>query len=198
MKQLLCKRLAGEAYCRRRRMTPGVKVVLAAAGVMIVCASGCHIQKDRVSVVKYRPAENSGFDKRIEKLERALSAMSGKSAAEDRVEEKAEILLKLAMCYAHPENPSLDINRAVECLKRYKAMETRQAVDAEYVIGLLHRLQQCRKACQYQKTRVIREKQALEKRCRELQQENREKTEIIEKLKHLDIQLENRRQSFDR
>ncbi len=179
-------------------MSPGIKVMLAAAVAMSICASGCHIQKNRLFVVKYEPAEETGLDKRIKELERALSAISGKGATKEGGEKKAEILLKLAMCYAHPENPSLDINRAVEYLKRYQAMETRQAVDVEYIIGLLRRLQQCRKTCRYQKIRASKKKEALEKRYRQLQQENREKTEIIEKLKHLDIQLENRRQSFER
>lgn len=110
-------------------------------------------------------------------------------------QEKAALLLRLAMLYAHPDNPSCDFALAIDYLKQYAAFG--EPVDVEFALSLLTRLSDAIIAGKTACAELTSRNKKLEERLQEISRENLQLKQIIEKLKHLDIQLEKKRKSFD-
>ncbi|MDY6905143.1 MAG: hypothetical protein SWH61_10700 [Thermodesulfobacteriota bacterium] len=139
-----------------------------------------------VSVAPYTDSDPKTIPGRIKRLEALL-------AAEDKGSDKAraETLITLAMLYAHHDNPAPDYGRARECITAYA--ELRDWVDVHYAGALLETLaagENGTKDCD----RLVTDYSALKARYERLEQEDRKHREMIEKLKHLDLQLEERRE----
>ena len=155
--------------------------------------SGCAAPPRKTKPVSY-PAKISteAISDEIAGTEKILSQFSGNQT--DGLE-KSALLLRLAMLYAHSDNPNRNYLQAIDYLKQYAAFG--EPVDAAFALSLLTRLSDAviagEAACD--KLTVMNEK--LEEKNRELSRENLQLKQIIEKLKHLDIQLEKKRKSFD-
>ncbi len=108
--------------------------------------------------------------------------------------QKPGLFLRLAMLYAHPDNPDRNYSRAIDYLEQY--MKLGKTVDAEFTLSLLTRLSKCqivnKKAC----AELADRNEEIEKNFQALARENLQLKQMIEKLKHLDIQLEKKRKAF--
>ncbi len=139
------------------------------------------------------PAMSEGLiTEEIDSVETSLLRVSNQYFNKSQ---RAELLLRLAMLYSHPDNPAQDYNRAIDCLEQYTGLE--KTVNAEYALSLLKRLSEYasgkNKAC----AELMKQKKELEQQNRLLLEENLRYQQIIEKLKSLDIQLEKRRKTFN-
>ena len=156
--------------------------------------------------------ENYAFKTEIVQREEKLPEDSVKSASDG---EGSELLIQLAMLYSHRNNPNPDFTKALQYFHEYALIEDQ--VSVEYTEALLNYIAENKLAYdslnnKYDKLR--KEKKELEKSYSRLgskirtkdqglqekeriiqgnRQEIKEKNEIIEKLKRLDIQLEKRR-----
>ncbi|MCK5097630.1 MAG: hypothetical protein KAR45_05975 [Desulfobacteraceae bacterium] len=131
----------------------------------------------------------------------------------------ARLLIQIAMLYSHKNNPDPDFGMALQYLEQYALVQDQ--VSVEYTEALLTKMVDNKSACGIIKDKydkLIKEKKkieelyiklVLEMRTKDklLQQKNRiirqnieeikKKNEIIEKLKILDVKLENRRVDTD-
>lgn len=155
--------------------------------------SGCATQPCKPEPFPY-PADISAdiITDQIARTEKQLSLLPERQT---EGQEKSALLLRLAMLYAHPENPSRNYPLAIDCLKQYSTFD--EPVDAEFALSLLTRLSESIIACKTACAQLTGEKEKLEAQFRESSRENLRLKQIIEKLKHLDIQLEKKRKSFD-
>ena len=126
----------------------------------------------------------------IASTEKALS----ENTDEQPPGQKPGLFLRLAMLHAHPDNPDRNYSRAIDYLEQYMQLE--KTVDAEFTLSLLTRLSKCqivnKKAC----AELADRNEEIEKNFQALTRENLQLKQMIEKLKHLDIQLEKKRKAF--
>ncbi|MFP4039481.1 MAG: hypothetical protein ACLFS7_02970 [Desulfosudaceae bacterium] len=153
--------------------------------------SGCRAGLSRPEAT-LPPAYPAWSEKEMQALEQASAEVPGQNR-----QDRADTLVRLAMFYSHEDNPAPDLDRAVNCLEEALGLKAVSAVNAACVVGLLKRLKQCRAESKTALVEFNRKISQLDERCRTLRQDNQAKTEIIEKLKHLDIRLENRRGAFE-
>ncbi len=159
--------------------------------LMLTTFSGCRASLSR-PVATPPPAYPAWSEKEMQTLEQTLAEVPGQNRRD-----RADALVKLAMFYSHEDNPAPDLDRAVDCLGEALGLKAVPAVDAACLVGLLKRLKQCRAESKAARVELNRKISQLDEQCRSLRQDNQAKTEIIEKLKHLDIRLENRRGAFE-
>lgn len=162
---------------------------------LIICCqvlSGCAAPPRKTGPMPYPTALSSeAIAGEIENTEKALSQLPEEQGPNFQ---RPGLLLHLAMLHAHPDSPSRDNSLAIDYLEQYASLE--KAVDVEFAISLLTRLSRCQAAVKQACARLSDRNEQLERQYRELAGENQQLKEIIEKLKHLDIQLEKRRKSF--
>jgi len=156
-----------------------------------------------LSSIYYALGDNA-FENEITQREKLLSKPD--KTFSDRNHKK--VLLQLAMLYSHKSNPNPDFSMALQYLNQYALLDDQ--VSVEYSKALLRYMVE--NNLKYNK--LIKEKEELAVKCsklarkidlknKSLQKQKRileknaedikNKNEIIEKLKKLDIQLENRR-----
>ncbi len=179
----------------------GGKRHLAAAAVtgclscLILCSqvlSGC-IHTTARQPVAYKSLDKSVIAEEVVKTETVLSQMTVKNTAGKN--KKAELLLRLAMLYAHPDNPDMNYHRAADYLEQYS--ELGNAVDPGFALSLIIRLSQCLEDKSASCRELKEQNSALERQCDDLTRENHYHIQVIEKLKSLDIQLEKKRKALD-
>lgn len=137
------------------------------------------------AMVTYPGDDAQAIPGEIDRLEAELAATDDSG--------RSETLVRLAMLYTHHANPQPDYNRAFECMAAYA--EQRDAVDARYVMALLETLSSGQPdRNQRDCDRLEKDFNALKAGYERLEAENRLHREMIEKLKHLDLQLEKRRE----
>ncbi|MFP4445727.1 MAG: hypothetical protein ACLFPD_05725 [Desulfosudaceae bacterium] len=159
--------------------------------LMMVGLCGCRADLSRPEPVPPDLSEDA-IAGQIRELEENLPAQSGVT--------RATTLARLARLYSHPNNPAPDLDQAVACLEAYGELPGTPTVDAVFPLELLRQLSRCRsqqRTSDGDITALNRKLEQLESRCRQLEAANQAKAEIIEKLKYLDIRLENRRGAFD-
>ena len=180
-------RTGGDGFSDRARTL----LIFAAMGLMMTSLCGCLASLSRPEPV---PTDLSGdvIAGKIQELEESLSGQSGNT--------RAATLTRLARLYSHPNNPAPDLGRAISCLEAYGELPGPPTVDAVFPLDLLQQLSRCRsqkRTSDADKAALNRKLEQLATRCRDLEAENQAKAEIIEKLKYLDIRLENRRGALD-
>ncbi len=118
---------------------------------------------------------------------------------------KAKLLFNLALLYSHQKNPDPDYRKALSKLKEFSFLDPEggKTVQVQYMSTLLHKIVELEN--KYNKAeagikglrKTIKESkqnsEKLKNRCEELAKENQEIKKIIDKLTHLDIQLEKKR-----
>jgi hypothetical protein len=179
--------------------------------VVLLLFSSCSVRKNSRQSIKssvsssYYALGYSEFESDISQKEEILFAKDTEISSE---KDQAELLRDLIILYSHKKNPEPDFVMALKYLKQYALIQNQ--ISVEYVEALLDIMIEKTLACdersnQYDK--VVREKKKLERSrsklikemrakdttLKENAEELKEKNEIIEKLKALDIQLENRR-----
>jgi hypothetical protein len=160
----------------------------------------------------YHLSGNSVFQSEIAQKEKLLLRSSAKTSPG---KDHTILLLQLAMLYSNKNNPNPDFNMAIKYLQQYSKFEDQ--VSVEYTQALLNDMFENKSKYDILETnynQLVEEKKKLarsysslvfkmQSKNKTLQEQKRviqgnekkikKKNEIIEKLKVLDIQLENRR-----
>ncbi len=105
-------------------------------------------------------------------------------------EEKVRLLFLLVILHSHPENQSPDYKKAISYMEVYAGIE--ESVDARYAVSLLKQLD----ARAVSGEALGQQNIKLKQRADDLKQQNLYHKNIIEKLKLLDIQLEEKRKTM--
>ncbi len=188
---------------------------LLTALVLLFSSSACTTAGDSAGTM-YSPLSSiyysmgpDVFKIEIAEKEKQLNKHSAHLFFKDR---RAKLLLELAILYSHKNNPDQDFGMAIRYFTEYSRLKAR--VDVEYTAALLNNILENKSEYDILKInydQLVEEKNRLARsysrlvfqmrsKDRELQKQKiiiRKKNEIIEKLKVLDIQLENRRSDTD-
>jgi hypothetical protein len=167
------------------------KVKIAGSLGMILFMIGCHqvIHPRVLSIHDITQPDN--FKREIQSLNEQTKITSNDS-------EKAQIHLKLAALYSHYKNPNPDYSRALSELEEYITLDPEggKRTDIQNWLAILQRLK--REMQTIKRERKTKESFGLNNRklkseIDRLENEKRLMKETIEKLKHLDIRLEEKR-----
>ncbi|MDY6825437.1 MAG: hypothetical protein SWH68_16815 [Thermodesulfobacteriota bacterium] len=149
------------------------------------------VKRAMVDVEPYTGHDARAIESEIKRLEATLASDKKKASDHNR----AATLLNLAMLHSHRSNPAPDYARAMECMKAYAGLKS--CVDTDYVMALLETLSQSDEATEGAKCdRLTENYKKLKADYKHLQKTNRQHLEIIEKLKNLDLQIEERREQI--
>lgn len=151
---------------------------------IILFLTGCHqvIQPRGLSMHDITHPDN--FKGEIQSLNEHAKTTSNDS-------ERAKIHLKLAALYSHYKNPNPDYSRALKELEEYIALnpEGGKRTEVQNWLAVLHTLKRERKT----KERLELNNRKLKSEIDRVENEKKLMEETIEKLKHLDIRLEEKR-----
>ena len=177
---------------------------------IVIFFTGCAQQtKNKQGSTYYLALHTEAIKTEISRLENAL-----KNPDASLSEPKS--FFYLALLHSHYKNPEPNYKRAFENLEEYILIkpEAEQNNSIQYLLSLLNHLVKYENSCNKLKTQITtliqekkalqeetvtkleRQKESLTQKYETLVKENQDMKEIIEKLKHLDIQLEKKRKNI--
>lgn len=160
------------------------KLTVAVSLSMILFMTGCHqvIQPRGLSIHDVTHPDN--FKEEIQSLNEEAKFASNDS-------ERAQIHLKMAALYSHYKNPNPDYSHALKELNEYITLDPEggKRTEIQNWIAVLQTLKRERKT----KESFGLNNRKLKSEIDRLENEKKLMEETIEKLKHLDIRLEEKR-----
>ncbi|MBN1930710.1 MAG: hypothetical protein JW786_03780 [Desulfobacterales bacterium] len=177
---------------------------------MLFFSTGCAQQTKNIKGSTYYLALQT------EAIETEISRLESSSESSDGSLFDPKSYFYLALLHSHYKNPEPNYKRALEKLEEYILIEpeSEQNNSVQYLLSLLDRLVKNENSCNALKTQITtlkeekralqeetvtkleRQKESLTQKYENLVRENQDMKEIIEKLKHLDIQLEKKRKNI--
>jgi hypothetical protein len=170
------------------------KLKIAVSLGMILFMIGCHqVIKPRTYSI-HDVTQPDNFKREIQSLNEQKKITSSDT-------EKAQIHLKLAALYSHYKNPNTDYSRALKELREYITLDPEGGKRTEIqnwlaILQTLKRERKTKESFGLNNRKLKSEVTRLEKLKSEIDRLENEKKlmkETIEKLKHLDIRLEEKR-----
>lgn len=164
-----------------------------------ILTSGCVPKPAIMSELDFCPALQ--IETEISRREQEIKTDTDSSS-------KARSLLSLTLLYSHHKNPNPDYPKALKKLEEFTLLDLKygEADSVQYLMALLQKIVKTenkyvksRTSIKKLNNRIKKLEQKTEKLRKEyetLVRENQEKKEKLEKLMHLDIQLEKRRQDI--
>jgi hypothetical protein len=145
---------------------------------------GCHqvIQPRVLSIHDVTQPDN---------FKREIQSLNGQKKITSKDSERAQIHLNLAALHSHYKNPNPDYSRALKELKEYITLDPEggKRTDIQNWLAILQTLKRERKT----KESFGLNNKKLKSEIDRLENEKKLMEETIEKLKHLDIRLEEKR-----
>lgn len=142
----------------------------------------------------YLSVESKNIETEITRLEKNIKA-------DPDSETTAKSFYYLSPLYSHPKNPQPDYRKALKNFESYIRLdpEAGKKCDVQYLLSLFRQIEKLRgknDLLKMDKARLKNDTSTLKGEKKQLTAENKNLQDIIEQLKLLDIQLEERRRAY--